>query len=54
MNVPATSQDSPITSVAEAMARMQALDEALPAGDGLACFNHMYLGIMQRLSLIHI
>ena len=48
MNVPATSQDSPVTSVAEAMARMQALDEALPGGDGLACFNHMYL------SLIHI
>src|SRR5262249_16928393 len=50
MNVPATSQDSPVTSVAEAMARMQALDEALPADDGLACFNHMYLGIMQRIA----
>ena len=50
MNVPATSQDSPVTSVAEAMTRMQALDEALPASDGLACFNHMYLGIMQRIA----
>jgi Family of unknown function (DUF5995) len=50
MNVPATSQGSPVASVAEAIARMQALDEALPADDGLACFNHMYLGIMQRIA----
>jgi hypothetical protein len=51
MNTPATSQDSPVTSVDQAMARMKALDEALPAGDGLACFNHMYLGIMQQIAL---
>jgi hypothetical protein len=50
MNVPATSQDSPVTSVAEAIARMQALDEALPPGDGLGCFNHMYLGIMRQIA----
>ncbi len=50
MNVPSTSQDSPITSVAEAIARMDALDEALPAGDGLGCFNHMYLGVMQQIA----
>jgi hypothetical protein len=54
MNMPATSQKGPVTSVAEAIARMEALDEVLPARDGLACFNHLYLGVMrdiaQRLS----
>jgi hypothetical protein len=51
MNVSSTSQDNPITSVDEAIARMEALDEALPAGDGLGCFNHMYLGVMQQIAL---
>jgi len=50
MNAPSTSQDSPIISIAEAIARMEALDEALPAGDGLGCFNHMYLGVMQQIA----
>src|SRR5215467_1056788 len=50
MNTTSASQDSPITSVAEAIARMGALDQALPAGDGLGCFNHMYLGIMQQIA----
>jgi Family of unknown function (DUF5995) len=50
MNVPSTSQDSPITSVDQAIARMEALDEALPAGDGLGCFNHMYLGVMEQIA----
>jgi Family of unknown function (DUF5995) len=50
MNVPSTSQDKPITTVAEAIARLEALDEALPADDGLRCFNHMYLGVMQHIA----
>ena len=50
MNVSATSQDNLITSVDEAIARMEALDESLPAGDGLGCFNHMYLGVMQQIA----
>src|SRR5215471_20981271 len=50
MNTTSASQDSPITSVAEAIARMGALDQALPAGDGLGCFNHMYLGVMQQIA----
>ena len=50
MNVPSTLQDSAVISVDEAIARMEALDEALPAGDGLGCFNHMYLGIMQQIA----
>ena len=50
MNVSSVSQDNPITVVDEAIARMEALDEALPAGDGLGCFNHMYLGVMQQIA----
>jgi len=34
-----------VTSVAEAIARMEAIDAALPATDGIACFNRMYLGV---------
>jgi Family of unknown function (DUF5995) len=50
MNAPSASHNSPVTSVAEAIARMEALDKALPAGDGLGCFNHMYLGVMQQIA----
>jgi hypothetical protein len=50
MNVPSTPQDSPVTSVAEAIARMEALEEALPAGVGLGCFNHMYIAVMQQIA----
>jgi Family of unknown function (DUF5995) len=35
----------PATSVAEAIERMQAIEKALPSGDGIACFNRMYLDI---------
>ena len=50
MIVPSASADGPIASVDEAIARMEALDQALPAGDGLGCFNHMYLGVMQQIA----
>lgn len=33
----------------EAIARMQQIDAALPASDGLACFNHMYLDVTQQV-----
>lgn len=33
----------------EAIARMEAIDAALPATDGLACFNHMYLGVTRQV-----
>ena len=36
-DLPAT--DVPVTSVAGAIARMEAIEAALPAADGLACFN---------------
>jgi hypothetical protein len=35
----------PVTSIAEAIARMEQIDENLPASDGLACFNRMYLEV---------
>jgi hypothetical protein len=40
----------PVASVPEAIARMQALDKALPARDGLACFNRMYISVMQQIA----
>jgi hypothetical protein len=33
----------------QAIARMQQIDSALPAGDGLACFNRMYLDVTQQV-----
>jgi hypothetical protein len=40
----------PVTSVDGAIARMQAIEQSLPAADGLACFNRMYLGITQDVN----
>ncbi len=34
-----------MTSIAEAIAAMEEIDEELPAADGLACFNRMYLEV---------
>jgi hypothetical protein len=39
----------PVTTVAEAITRMQHIDAALPAGDGIACFNRMYLEVTQQV-----
>jgi hypothetical protein len=39
----------PVTSVDEAIGRMQAIDRALPASDGVACFNRMYLEVTQQV-----
>jgi hypothetical protein len=39
----------PVISIAEAIARMAAIDKALPASDGLACFNRMYLAVTQTV-----
>jgi hypothetical protein len=35
----------PVTSVDEAIARMQMIEQSLPTADGLACFNRMYLEV---------
>jgi len=40
----------PVTSVAEAVAQMEAIGAALPASDGLACFNRMYLEVTKAVS----
>ena len=46
-DLPAT--DVPVTSVAGAIARMEAIEAALPAADGLACFNRMYLDVSTQV-----
>src|SRR5215468_7752824 len=40
----------PVASVAEAIARMEAINAAMPASDGLACFNRMYLAVTDAAS----
>ena len=40
---------APVTSVAEAIARLQTIGAGLPASDGLACFNRMYLAVTQAV-----
>jgi hypothetical protein len=42
--------DAPVVSVAEAIARMEAIAATLPAADGLACFNRMYLDVTQQVN----
>ena len=43
------SPSGPVTSIAEAIARMEAIDAATPASDGLACFNRMYLAVTEAV-----
>jgi len=38
-----------VATVAEAIARMQSIDTTLPAHDGVACFNRMYLDVTQQV-----
>ena len=40
---------APVTTVAEAIARMETIGAGLPAGDGLACFNRMDLQVTQTV-----
>ena len=42
--------DVPVTSLAGAIARMEAIGSALPAADGLACFNRMYLDVTSQVN----
>lgn len=39
----------PVASIDDAIVRMQQIDAALPAADGLACFNRMYLDVTQQV-----
>jgi Family of unknown function (DUF5995) len=47
--VPATGP--PVTSVDEAIARMKQIDASLPATDGVACFNRMYLAVTEDVKI---
>jgi hypothetical protein len=40
----------PVTSIAEAIARMQHIEAALPSGVGLACFNRVYLDVTRQVN----
>jgi uncharacterized protein DUF5995 len=40
---------APVVSVADAIARMEEISAALPAADGLACFNRMYLDVTKQV-----
>lgn len=50
---PALGQSAPSQSanpVIGVIARMEAIEAATPAGDGLACFNRMYLGVTRQVN----
>jgi hypothetical protein len=47
-NLPAP--DAPVDSITGAIARMEAIEAALPAADGLACFNRMYLDVTMQVN----
>jgi Family of unknown function (DUF5995) len=49
MSGSATTPTGAVTTVAEAIARMQQIDSALPAADGVACFNRMYLEVTEAV-----
>ncbi len=40
---------TPVVSVAEAIARMEAIEAALAPADGLACYNRMYLDVTRQI-----
>ena len=50
MSADMAASDGPVTSVAGAIARMEAIDAALPAADGVACFNRMYLDVTRQVN----
>lgn len=41
---------APVTSVAGAIARMEAIGALMSAGDGLGCFNRMYLEVTRQVN----
>jgi hypothetical protein len=46
----APASPAPLTSVADVIARMEAIGASLAAGDGLACFNRMYLEVTEQVA----
>jgi hypothetical protein len=49
MSVVLPAPDAPVTAIADAITRMEAIESALPAADGLACFNRMYLDVTRQV-----
>ncbi len=49
MSAGGAAAQAPVTSVADAIARMEAIGASLPAGDGLGCFNSMYLEVTKQV-----
>lgn len=49
MPAPLPPAGPPASTIADVVGRMQAIDAALPATDGLACFNRMYLEVTQQV-----
>jgi Family of unknown function (DUF5995) len=50
MSAGSPAPQAPVTSIAEVIARMEAIGAALSAGDGLACFNRMYLDVTRQVN----
>ena len=50
MSVGLPVSDAPVTSIAGAITSMEAITAALPATDGLACFNRMYLEVTKTVN----
>ena len=48
MSASLSSPSAAVTSVAGVIAQMQAIGVTVPSGDGLACFNRMYLQVTCR------
>jgi hypothetical protein len=40
---------TPVASLDEVVARMTAIDQALPPADGISCFNKLYLAVTQNV-----
>lgn len=50
MSVGLPVSDAPVTSITGAITSMEAITAALPAADGLACFNRMYLEVTKTVN----
>jgi len=50
VGAPVPAPAPPAASVDDVVARMESINAALPAGDGVACFNRMYLQVTQSVS----
>jgi len=44
-----TADDGPVTSIPEAIARMEAITASNPERDGLRCFNHLYTEVTRTV-----